>query len=63
MHGHGLVVAPEQMTLLDEKPISEKKSNKIFISASPTASMPVSQSSTKKRYDYSIVQHLDSTDI
>ena len=62
VHEHGLVVAPEQMSLLDEKPISDnKKSNKIYVSA--TASSPMSQSSPTKRYDYSLVQHLDSTDI
>ena len=62
VHEHGLVVAPEQMSLLDEKPISDnKKSNKIYVSAN--TSSPMSQSSPTKRYDYSIVRHLDSTDI
>lgn len=48
-HGHGLVVAPEQLTLLDETKAKKAKGKSANSTASP--------------YDYSIVQHLDSTDI
>ncbi|XP_046456627.1 blood vessel epicardial substance-like [Daphnia pulex] len=69
MHEHGLkVVPPEQMSLLDESVQSKKMRNKSG-STSPALNTrkfigsPASINSPTGRYDYSIVQHLDSTDI
>ncbi len=63
VHEHGLVVAPEQLSLLDES-VGKKMKNKSGTSPSnirKSASSPAG--SPTGRYDYSIVQHLDSTDI
>jgi hypothetical protein len=69
VHEHGLkVVPPEQMSLLDESVQSKKMRNKSG-STSPALNTrkfigsPASINSPTGRYDYSIVQHLDSTDI
>jgi hypothetical protein len=69
VHEHGLmVVAPEQLSLLDESVQSKKMKNKSG-STSPALNTrkfvgsPASVNSPTGRYDYSIVQHLDSTDI
>lgn len=71
VHEHGLkgVVASEQLSLLDENVVGKKIRNKSGTSTSPVLSARKFHSSAGSpasptgRYDYSIVQHLDSTDI
>lgn len=61
VHGHGgLIVSPEKFTLLDENQITSKKFGKPVASNKTT---PGASNMGNRGCDYSIVQHLDSTDI